>query len=608
VGVLIPVGILVGFVVLVVLFYVSRLRMPAPGEALIVYGSVGKGSGRGIKVVTEGSIFVWPGLQRYTTISLSAMPFTVSTGGIRTKEGVYIQIEAPTTLKIDNTHEAITLAAEMFAGKQRTEIVEVARKTLEGHLRAICAAMTLDEVNEDRKRLQQEMQDVSAADFAKMGLHIVSFNIEKIVDEEGILQLKGKQQAAEQKAATEIGIARAQRESAQNVADANKQAEIARITASQEVADAQKDLDLKQAKNQQEVKTAQAVTDQSYKLKELEIQQQITQKEVAVQITKAERSAELADAERVLVQKQLLSTVEEPALAEKRKQQILAEAQVLQAEQAAKAHMLKREAEGSAEAKYAQTVAQAKAEANRMEGLAQAEVIRQKGLSEAEVGAAQAKVIREKGLAEAEIEKAQGINRAEVVKAMAEAQKLEGLALAEAQKAQQMAAVEAERARMQILAETMNEQMLQYHLIQKLPEIITALAGVFPKYEKATFIDMGGGGAMGQTDKFAGSVIRMLGSVLPIVESMTGVEVGKALLGALRSPEGQKAAAEAGVDSTELSAIGQVIETLQFPGGKAVAVAEVQKAINANPGLAEMALNALQGAAAEVKAADATKG
>lgn len=625
------IGAVLGFLILIVLFYVSRLKMPRPGEALIVYGSVGKGDGKGLKVVTEGSTFVWPGIQRYTTISLAAMPFNVGTGGIRTKDGVYIQIEAPTTLKVDSTREAIALAAEMFAGKSTNEIVEVARKTLEGHLRAICASMTLNEVNEDRKRLQQEMQEVSASDFAKMGLHIVSFNIEKIVDEEGILQLMGKQQAAEQKASTEIGIAQAMRESAQRVAEANKLAEIARITAAQEVADAKKDLDLKQARNNQEVQTAKAITDQAYRLKELEVEQQKVEKEIAVQITQTERKAELADRERTLVQKQLVATVEEPALAEKRKAQILAEAKLLEAEQVAKALVVKREAEGNAEARYQQTVAAAKAEASKVEGAAQAEVIQMtgaaeadkiktKGLAEAEVGAAQAKVIREKGLAEAETERAQGVAKAEITKAMAEAERLKGLADAEvkekvgmaeaavarekglaeadALKALKLAEVEAERLRMQVLAESMTDNMLKYHLIQKMPEIIAAFAGIFPKFEKVTLVDMGGQGdsaGMGAVDRFSGSLIRLIGSLLPMVENMTGVQVGQALYKAFHSEEGRAAAREAGIDEATIERVGHVIETLQFPGGKAVPVAEVQAALDANPELAKMALPYITG-------------
>ncbi len=630
---LIPIAAVAGFVLLVALFYVSRLKMPAPGEALIVFGSVGrKGDGRGLKVITDGSAFVWPGIQKWTTISLAAMPFNVSTGGIRTKEGIYIVIEVPTTMKVNSTRESIALAAEMFARKSSAEIVEVARKTLEGHLRAICASMTLDEVNEDRKRLQQEMQEVSASDFAKMGLHIVSFNIEKIVDEEGILLLKGKQQAAEQKAATEIGIAQAVRESAQRVAEANKQAEIARITATQEVADAKKDLDLKQARNQQEVQTAQAITDQAYKLKGLDVQQQMVDKEVAVKITQTERNAELAERERVLIQKQLVASVDEPAQAEKRKQQILAEAKVLEAEQVAKALMIKREAEGNAESRYAQTVATARAEAAKVEGAAQAEVlqitgvadgdrIKSKGLAEAEVGAAQAKVIREKGLAEAEIERTQGIAKAEVTKAMAEADRLkglseaevtekiglagaqvtreQGLAEAEALKASRLAEVEAERVRLQVLAESMNDHMLKYHLIQKMPEIIAAFAGVFPRFEKATLVDMGGpSGGVGAVDRLSGSLVRMLGSLLPVVENMTGVQVGQALYHAFHSPEGQAAVREAGVPASTLTTVGEVIETLRFPGGKAVAVAEVQRILDANPALAELALPYLTGEAA----------
>ncbi len=647
VDILIVVGGLVGFLLLVVLFYVSRLKMPKPGEALIVYGSVGKGEGGGLKIITDGSAFVWPGIQRYTTFPLTAMPFNVATGGIRTKDGIYVQIEAPTTLKVGDVEESISVAARMFAGKSTDQIVEVARKTLEGHLRAICAKMTLTELNEDRKRLQQEMEEVSASDFAKMGLQIVNFNIEKIVDEEGILLLMGKQQAAEQKASTDIGIANATRESAQRVAEANKAAEIAKITAAQAVADAKKDLDLKEARNQQEVATAKAVTDQSYALQELEVKQQLIERQAAVDQTKTEKDALLADSQRELTRKKLVIDVEEPALAEKRKQQILAEAKVLEAEQAGRALLVRREAEGSAEALYlkttaaasaekaeieasaqaraAQIAAQAQAEAEKIEGSARAEVtkatgaaeadaIKSKGLAEAEVGHAQAKVVREKGLAEAEVERSQGVAKAEVEKAMAEAVKAKGLAeadvtlaTAEAVKAKGLAEAEALKAikevevqaevrLMQAMSETMTENMVKYHLVQKMPEIIAAFAGVFPKIDKYTVVDVGGGqgrDGMNSVDRFGLSVARVFGTLVPMVENLTGVEVGKTFAEVLRSPEGQAAVAEAGLSKEAAETLGEVMETLRFPGGKTVTVAQVQQVLDANPEMAAMALSLL---------------
>jgi Ca2+-transporting ATPase len=67
-----------------------------------------------------------------------------------------------------------------------------------------------------------------------------------------------------------------------------------------------------------------------------------------------------------------------------------------------------------------------------------------------------------------------------------------------------------------------------------------------------------------------------VGSLLLLVENMTGVQVGDALIKAFRSEEGQAAAREVGIDQETMDRVGAVIETLRFPGGKAVPLSAVQ--------------------------------
>jgi hypothetical protein len=100
-----------------------------------------------------------------------------------------------------------------------------------------------------------------------------------------------------------------------------------------------------------------------------------------------------------------------------------------------------------------------------------------------------------------------------------------------------------------------------------------------------------------------------VGSLLLLVENMTGVQVGDALIKAFRSEEGQAAAREVGIDQETMDRVGAVIETLRFPGGKAVPLSAVQRALDANPELASMALQYLgdqaQPASPEAAAASA---
>jgi len=99
--------------------------------------------------------------------------------------------------------EAQAMAAKAF-GARRTFFAtngtstanKVIFQTLEGHLRSILGTLTVEELNYDRAKFQQEVQSAARSDLATSGLTIDNFTIQAIRDEVGYMDLIGQQETA----------------------------------------------------------------------------------------------------------------------------------------------------------------------------------------------------------------------------------------------------------------------------------------------------------------------------------------------------------------------------------------------------------------------------
>src|SRR5438309_12015484 len=95
-------------VVLVLIQTVGRLlRKVGPNQALIVYGA------GGTRVITGGSHFVIPLYQRAQEFPLELMSFDVAPPqDLYTSQGVAVNVEAVTQIKVRSDEQSIKTAAE----------------------------------------------------------------------------------------------------------------------------------------------------------------------------------------------------------------------------------------------------------------------------------------------------------------------------------------------------------------------------------------------------------------------------------------------------------------------------------------------------------------
>jgi len=389
---LIPLGIVGLLVVFFICFriYGSLLRKVGPNQALIVYG---KG---GTKVITGGAEFVIPLLQRAQEFSLELMSFDVAPRqALYTSQGVAVNVEAVTQIKVRSDQESVKTSAEQFLSKTQSDRENLIRLVMEGHLRGIVGQLTVEDLVKDPESMGAKMLRTVTPDMQKMGLEVISFTIKDVRDENDYITNMGRPQIVENRKQADIATALTQRDTQIQQANAAREAAIARSKADQErvkaetesqalQAEAQRNLALKKAAFDAEVKKQQATADKAY-----DIQANVTQQQViaeAVRVTEVEKNAQIKvqQAEIQRRELELQATIQKAAEAERRRIETTAEAE---------RQRLIYEAQGQADATKARGFGEA--EATRARGIAEAEIVKARGLAEAEV-------ILAKGQAEAE--------------------------------------------------------------------------------------------------------------------------------------------------------------------------------------------------------------
>lgn len=461
------IAVLVGIVLVVVLFimisvFVSRYVKVGPDEALIVSGRKKKlpnGQIVGFRIVRGGATFVWPIFEVAKTISLRIMPLDVNSSAY-TSQGVQITVDGIAQVKIDSSQEAIATAAEQFLSLREEEIKRIATQTLEGHLRSIVGNLTVEEINQNRDAFAQKVQELAATDLVNMGLRIISFTIREIADKNGYLESLGKAQIARVQRDAVIGQAEAKRDADIKSAEAMQAGQTAKFLAETRVAEANRDKEMKVADYAASINERKAEADLSYDKKKYVVDQDVQREALQVEIVKKQKQIELQEQEILRREKELEATVRKPAEAERFKTEVSAEADRVRRS---------KEAEGQS---YAL----------KTEGLARAEAVKAAGLAEAEI-------IKAKGQAEAEIIKAKGEAEAAALAKKAEAYKM------------------------------FNDAAMAQMVIEKLPEIASAIAQPLTKTEKIVMI--GDSGA----SKLTRDITNIMAQLPETVKGLTGIDL-----------------------------------------------------------------------------------
>ncbi len=358
--------VIVGAAALVALgiFMLSGYVKASPDEALILSGLHAKP-----RVLIGRAGFKIPFFERVDRLCLKQISVDIKTDQfIPTNDFINVRVDAVAKVRVTEDPEGMLLAERNFLNMREADIAASLQDSLQGNMREIIGTLDLKSINTDRDSFSDQVMAKASRDMEKLGIEILSCNIQNVTDEHGLINDLGMDNTSKIKKDASIAKAKAEKEVAVAQAEADREANEARVEADQQIAQRQNELAIKRAQLKAVEDTERAKADAAYKIQEQEQKRTVLEAETrakaeSVRVREQELDAEVrkqAEADKY----RAVQNAEAAMEAEKR----AAEAKVYAAEQEAKAIRLRGEAE---------------AEAARLRGLAEAEAARAKGEAEA---------------------------------------------------------------------------------------------------------------------------------------------------------------------------------------------------------------------------------
>ena len=332
--------VIVAFVILAALL--NRYRRCPSDKILVIYGTTSNGGSA--KCIHGGGAFVWPVVQDYAYLSLTPISIEANLTNALSRQNIRVDVPCRFTVGISTEGDSMNNAAERLLGLSANDIQEMARDILFGQLRLVIASMSIEELNSDRDKFQENIMTNVEIELKKIGLKLINVNVTDIKDESGYIEALGKEAAAkaineakvsvaEQDKIGEIGRAEAQKETRIRTSEANAKAIAGENNAKVEIANSDAERREKEAEAGRRAVAA----------------EKVAQAKALEEAYSAERQAELARAERERASQQANVIVAQ----EVEKQRLVIEAE-------AEAEQKRVNAKGEADAIFAKMEAEAK--------------------------------------------------------------------------------------------------------------------------------------------------------------------------------------------------------------------------------------------------------
>ena len=259
---LVPIVLIVLVIIILAMGYVKA----PPDRAFIISGLK-----KEPKVLIGRAGIRVPFLERLDKLYLGQMTVDIKTEqSVPTTDFINVNVDAVAKVRIDPTTEGIRLAAKNFLNKNSDQITRDLQDSLQGNMREIIGTLTLKSINTDRDSFSDQVMEKASRDMKKLGIEVVSCNIQNVTDENGLIKDLGADNTAKIKKDASIARAQAERDVAIAQAEANKASNDARVLAETEIAEKNNELAIKKAELQQVSDTKQAMADAAYKIQEQE--------------------------------------------------------------------------------------------------------------------------------------------------------------------------------------------------------------------------------------------------------------------------------------------------------------------------------------------------
>ena len=409
--------ILIAAIVLLLVVFTALCYVKAPPKDAYIISGLSK---QPRILIGKGGLRI-PGLERVDKVFLGQTSVDIKTSvPVPTNDFISVMVDAVAKIRVINNPDGIRLAAKNFLNMTEKDIANQVKDSLEGNMREIIGTLDLKSLNIDRDGFSDQIAKKAANDMAKLGIEVISCNIQNITDNEGLIKNLGADNTYKIRKEASITKAQAERDIQIAEAEAAKEANDARVKNETIIAEKNNELAVKVANLKVIEDTQKAKADAAYQIQEQEQQKTVNEKtveaemakqlltqqkrkevnaaEVEAETEKARKEQELTAEQVKIQQNKLEAEIRKQADADKYQQEISAaaeleqrkrkaEAEAYEAEQKAKAVKAQAEAEQyrmEQEALGRKKIADAEAYAIEQKGIAEASAIERKGLAEAE--------------------------------------------------------------------------------------------------------------------------------------------------------------------------------------------------------------------------------
>ncbi len=463
------VGLIIAIVVLVVVllvFCVSYVKAP-PNKAFIISGLRKKP-----KILIGRAGLKVPFFERKDELLIKQISIDIKTGDyVPTLDFIGVNIDAVAKIKIRTDEDGIQLAMKNFLNMKEEQIMEALVDSLQGNMREIIGTISLKELCNDRKSFGDQVQEKAQVDMNRLGIEIISCNIQHVEDQNDLIIALGQDNMAAIQKNASIAKANADRDVAIAQAQAAKESNDAQVLAQTEISIKQNELSIKKSELKTVEDTKRAEADAAYEIQKETQRKTIEITKTEADIARQEKEVDLKKREADVKEQSLNAEIRKKAEADKFAKQQEADAQLYQRQRNAEADKFEKQQE--AEARKAQAEAELYAKKQEAEGIRA-------------VGEAEAKAIEAKGIAEAE-----------ALEKKAEAMKKYG----------QAAMVEM--------------------IVNALPEMAKAIAEPLSTIDKVTIIDGNGNGGGSGVGTMGSYVPQVLAKTIESVKETTGVDIAE---------------------------------------------------------------------------------
>lgn len=342
----------------VIAFCFLCYKKAPPTQAIVVTGF---GLSRP-KVVCGRGVFVLPIVQRADRLNMRLLKIDVKTPetGVKTKEGVSLWLDSVVTVQVYSENSTVSdeevrnagyddirkyinsrqqSAISNFLGMDEAHINEKINDVLQGNLREIVSEMTVDQILTNRKQMAVSVVENARPDLAKMGLEVVTFNVQDVKDavdamghNHGVIEAIGVEQEELVKKRASIAKAEAERDVSCAKAAAAMAANEKEIEAQTAIAQRNNELELAKSKLKAEADKAAADANAAGMIQTNLRAKEVKESEADAEIARQKKMVDLAAQEAEVQQRKLDAEVRKQADAELYRRQKEAEAMKQKAE------------------------------------------------------------------------------------------------------------------------------------------------------------------------------------------------------------------------------------------------------------------------------------